>query len=83
MNNQQAVLAWVNGHAGHSNHLSSDGENLYSYALLIGFTQPNGFKYVYDYTAQGHAFRSMATSHHVGLARGNAGVVLLAVTSLR
>eukprot|EP01051_Picozoa_sp_SAG22_P020013 SAG22_NODE_3885_length_1483_cov_2.278902_1_plen_69_part_00 len=48
--------------------MSTDGENLWSYNLLIGETL-GGDKVVKDYTANGIGFYSNTTSTHVNLAK--------------
>ena len=54
----------------HSGSYHTDGNNLYSYNLLIGFTTQSGKKVLLDYTASGGHFRSMTTStKHVCSAR--------------
>jgi hypothetical protein len=52
-------------------NLRTDGHNLFSYALLIGMTDENGHKVLYEYTAKG-MFISMTTSFHVNKARAHA-----------
>ncbi len=79
MTNAEVVKAWGGNHAGHSQNMHTDGQLLYSYALLIGEWR-DGAPVVFNYTAHndgnpfGHTvpsegFYSMTTSHHVGLAR--------------
>ena len=83
MNNTQVARAWVHGEAGRSLNMRSDGHRLYSYGLCIGEWR-DGLPVVFNYTAHedtnpfGHrvpslGFRSMTTSHHVGLARQAGG----------
>ena len=70
--NHQVVEHWYVGKEAysHTQSLHTDGEKLYSYALLIGDTTAEGDKILRDYTAKGtHGFRSQTTSCHVGLAR--------------
>ena len=78
--NIEVVKAWGRREEAYAAHLySPDGRQLYSYALLIGEWR-DGTPVVFNYTAKddtnpfGHkvpslGFRSMTTSHHVGLAR--------------
>jgi hypothetical protein len=54
------------------------GEYLYSYGLLIGDTHA-GMKRVFNYTSGGGHYISNTTSHHVGLARRYADVVVKVV----
>ena len=67
MTNIEVVRAWDRGRPGASRHLLTDGKNLYSYDLKIGFTR-KGQKVVKNYTASG-IFVSMTTSQHVSLAK--------------
>ena len=71
MNNYDIAKAWINNKAFQrkSKALSTDGEDLYSYNLLIGYTNKQGNKVVIDYTKSGGDYRSMTTSTHVGLAK--------------
>ena len=62
--NREVLLAWVKGSPARATNLSTDGDRLYSYALLIA----QGNK-VYDYTSKGLGFKSQTTSGHVGLAK--------------
>ena len=73
MKNSHIVNAWLNSDTGykgimHTKHLSTDGDNLFSYGLRIGETI-EGNKVVYDYTAKSGHFYSQTTSQHVGLAK--------------
>ena len=75
--NKEVVEGWKNGKARNSKHLHTDGENLFSYKLLIGYTEQGGNlckKIVKDYTAE--HFISQTTSHHVGIAKGYADKVV-------
>jgi len=71
MNNLSVARAWMRGDSAKTRHLSTDGESLWSYNLLIGKRNAYGI-YVYDYTASGQ-FVSMTTSKHVGIALRSAG----------
>lgn len=71
MNNLSVARAWVRGSNAKTKNLSTDGESLWSYKLLIAKRTPYGMN-VYDYTASGQ-FVSMTTSKHVGLALRAAG----------
>ena len=67
MTNEQVVNAWKENKAAKTKNesLSTDGEFLYSYKLMIGSTgYVSGRKTVYDYRGQ----ISTTTSRHVGLA---------------
>ena len=48
---------------------STDGKDLYSYALKIGTTNDQGEKILFDYTSGGMGYYSQTTSCHVGKAR--------------
>ena len=78
MTNLQVTFCWRHGKAAASGHMSTDGRNLYSYALLIGRTLGTGtsaVKAVKRYQAPKH-FESRTTSRHVSLAIGAADVVV-------
>jgi len=62
--NREVIRAWLSGFPLEAGHLSTDGYNLYSYALLIGQGRD-----VFDYTRKGLGFKSQTTSTHVGLAK--------------
>ena len=71
---KQVALAWYNGTKAKTGKNSrgditfhTDGEKLWSYDLLIGYTE-EGKKIVLDYTSPDN-FQSMTTSNHVGCAR--------------
>lgn len=51
MRNVKVVEAWLKGKRGRSGTgaLRTDGQRLYSYKILIGETDPNGTRVVYDY----------------------------------
>ena len=72
--NPQVIQSFLNGRPAHAGNLSSDGNKLFSYGLLIAewISQHQGVV-VYDYTATGQAFRSMTTSQHVGLIKREVG----------
>lgn len=72
MNNLSVARAWVRGSTAKTKNLSTDGESLWSYNLLIAKRTPYGMS-VYDYTAASGNFVSMTTSKHVGLALRTAG----------
>ena len=71
MRNEQVVMAWRAGRAASSStgNLSTDGKNLYSYNLVIGYTQPfelDGDKVAILYRGKDNV--SQTTACHVGLA---------------
>ena len=70
--NRNVASRWSNGQVArnHTNCFRSDGQNLFSYNLKIGFTTPQGRKVLLDYTARTGNFRSMTTSgKHISPAR--------------
>ena len=77
--NKSVVEAWQSRRVASSGNMHTDGDKLYSYALLIGEWR-DGLPVVFNYTARadmnpfGHkvaseGFKSITTSHHVSLAR--------------
>ncbi len=68
---QSVVDKWASGYAWKSGtgSLHTDGQDLYSYNLKIGYTDDQGKKVAIDYTAPGKAFYSQTTSKHVTLAK--------------
>ena len=74
MNNDDIAQSWALGEKAGRGALHTGGENLYSYALLIGYTE-DGVKYMIEYTIPGGKFYSVTTSTHVGLGIYYADVV--------
>ena len=68
VNNNDVILKWKQGQeARNGKHtLHTDGKDLYSYNLRIGFTTPSGKKVAVEHRAP--HFVSVTTSQHVGLA---------------
>jgi hypothetical protein len=66
--NEQVVNAWANSESARNGRhsLHTDGKNLYSYNLLIGFTSENGNKVALEHRSP--HFVSQTTSCHVGIA---------------
>ena len=79
MKNAQVAECWGRNQPAHAVNLSTDGDDLYSYNLLIGYTTPKGTKVALNYTASGQ-FASQTTSCHVGLAARNADELMHPVT---
>jgi len=77
MTNYDIVTAWINNKSFSRKHkaLSTDGANLFSYALKIGYTNEQGKKVAIDYTSSGGWMRSMTTSQHVGLAKDKCDLI--------
>ena len=69
MKNSDVVRAWAYGNIASTKNLTTNGRDLYSYQLLIGFTSDDGERVVLDYTAPGGHFFSVTTSQHVNLAK--------------
>ena len=70
--NENVALNWYRNTAStnHGDTMSTNGRDLYSYNLLIGFTTQQGVKILLDYTARAGHFRSMTTStKHISQAR--------------
>ena len=78
MRNELVIDAWTRGVAAssHNGNLRSDGVNLYSYNLRIGYRARSGTTVVGDFTSPGGDFRSMTTSCHVGKVRWRADHVM-------
>ena len=90
MNNEQVAQSWANNKSGHTSiidgtyRFSTDGRNLYSYNLLIGFTTTKGEKVALQYQAQAKYkkddcgwFKSRTTSTHVSFAMRNADITAI------
>jgi len=78
MTNLQVAFCWRHGKSAASGHMSTDGQLLFSYALLIGRTLGTGasaVKVVKRYQAPKH-YVSQTTSHHASLACDAADVVV-------
>ena len=77
--NEQVVKSWIDGKSAknHRDSLETDGNKLYSYALLIGDTcEVTKKKILRDYTSPGFwQYHSQTTSCHIGLARRYADIV--------
>lgn len=74
MKNDDIVCSWKQGESAGYGALHTDGNDLYSYALKIGYTE-DGVKHAIDYTSPGGTFYSVTTSTHVGLAIYYADIV--------
>lgn len=69
MRNDQVIKAWNNGRKAKSNSMKTDGNLIYSYGLVIGRTDCDGNKIIFDWTATSDAFVSQTTSVHVNKAK--------------
>ena len=79
MRNDQVVTNWKRSQSGVNGTKSfrTDGNDLYSYNLLIGFTTKCNKKVLLDYTAKSGYFMSMTTSgKHISPAAGVADVIM-------
>ena len=78
MRNELVIDAWTRGFAAdsHNGALRTDGVNLYSYNLRIGYRSRSGSTILGDYTSPGGQFYSVTTSCHVGKARGYADHIM-------
>lgn len=66
----EVFRAWaITDRIASSGNLVTNGVDLYSYQLRIGFTDEAGFKVVIDYTADAGYFKSSTTSKHVNAAK--------------
>jgi len=76
--NKDVIRAWFDGSESEGLNLTTDGNKLYSYALVIGDTievdspydrgERMKKKLVLDYTKPGGRFKSTTTSKHIRLA---------------
>ena len=73
--NREVARAWAEGReaTSHTGAFHTDGDRLYSYALLIGCTGGNG-RVLTDYRAPN--FVSATTSKHVGLGARYADIIV-------
>ena len=64
------ALAWKQNNKASTptRSFSTDGKNIYSYLLKIGYTDNNGQKVLLNYTKRSGNFQSHTTSRHVNLA---------------
>ena len=77
--NENVAMNWYRNTAStnHGDTMSTNGRDLYSYNLLIGFTTEQGTKILLDYTAKAGHFRSMTTStKHISPTRAIAHEVM-------
>ncbi len=68
MTNREVAKNWGEGLKGESNTMRTDGYDLYSYDLKIGYSIDSD-KRVILYLSQYNNFISQTTSKHVGLAQ--------------
>ena len=72
--NEDVVKCSKNGYKAQNKNMTTDGNNLFSYRLKIGYTDNKGQKVALDYTAPTGNFYSRTTSNHVSLAKSFAEV---------
>lgn len=70
MNVKDIPALWVVNQTGRTPNksLTTDGKDLYSYNLKIGYTNEQGQKVILKYTTEYDNFVSVTTSRHVNLA---------------
>jgi len=74
--NRGVICGWLNSRVSSAGNLCTDGQKLFSYRLLIGFTSAEGEKVVLDYTAKTGEYYSQTTSCHVGMASVGADQIM-------
>ena len=60
--NREVAEAWSSSRRKNASNMSTDGQHLWSYDLLTGYTTETGEKVLIDYTSAGGRFVSMTTS---------------------
>jgi len=74
MTNESVANAWRNNLIASTKNMRTDGVNLYSYNLRIGYTE-NGKKVAINHTAAGGSFYTITTSNHVSYAKKVSDVI--------
>ena len=75
--NSDVAESWKHDKSANGSTTTTDGQNIYSYNLRIGYTDENNQKVAIDYTTTGGSFYSMTTSKHVSYAKRYADIVIL------
>lgn len=78
-NNDGVAKAWANGEQARSNNgnYHTNGDELFSYSTMIGYTSPEGKKVCIEYTAAtGHFLSKTTSSKHIPPARHYATVTI-------
>ena len=77
MTNHDIITEWISNRPYSKRHkaLSTDGQILFSYGLIIGYTNKQGRKVAIDYTSTGGYMKSQTTSTHVGMAKRKADLI--------
>ena len=75
LRNDLVLEKWKKGEtaSSHTGALCTNGRDLFSYNLRIGYRSRSGACVLGDFTSPGGNFQSMTTSCHVGKARAIAG----------
>ena len=68
--NASVIKSWVRGYSSNNGRssLHTNGRELFSYQLRIGYTDDKGNKVVEQYNASTGNVKSMTTSRHVSMA---------------
>ncbi len=71
LRNDLVLAEWKKGEtaSSHTGALCTNGRDLFSYNLRIGYRSRSGACVLGDFTSPGGSFQSMTTSCHVGKAR--------------
>ena len=75
MKNSEVADSWKNGKPANVANMRTDGTDLFSYNLKIGFTDDKGRKVALKYSAPNN-FISTSTSKHVCYARRSADITI-------
>ena len=75
MGNQNVIKMWTRGVEAKASNMRTNGKELFSYNLKIGYTDKRGNKIVLDYTTKSGNFKSKTTSNHVSSAKLVADIV--------
>ena len=78
LRNELVLGKWKDGESAssHNGALHTNGRDLFSYNLRIGYRSRSGACVLGDFTSPGGNFQSMTTSCHVGKARSFADHVM-------
>ena len=78
LRNELVLDKWKDGKkaSSHTGALCTNGRDLFSYNLRIGYRSRSGKTILGDFTSPGGDFHSMTTSCHVGKARGIADHIM-------
>ena len=78
LRNEEVLEKWKDGEtaSSHTGALCTNGRDLFSYNLRIGYRSRSGQTILGDFTSPGGDFHSMTTSCHVGKARAIADHIM-------